>query len=704
MYPDGIRPNRLTISSQREPEIAPTQVPSVPGDTGSPGQALPPTGVDVAGRGYHQAQENLDVFNRTFSSQQVRSDPVLLEMRAGYEQSVKLARAGLKQTIETEIRAGHQREFDARPTGAVYDRSTIDSHGQAIVGRYSDDPQMKADVEAMLAELRTDFEVNSTLDTARAMGDPRKSLAYLRSEIPRLSPEAQKSLAGNDEVRGWKQQLGNSDGKAVASSWSDFKAADPRSLDYEAKRQALHAALENLRENGGDPVYAEAALKGLGAANLNEFVGSFYRIDSGNPSITPGNFDVLKTYFGPLAQLVATADRNGVLPADIKKGLFESSPAELALFLRSSPQTEGMMRDAMRMLIDGPGYTAAGNFAIRQLMVGMDQHPRLMQELLADPKSRGLLFSGSLFAPGPGTDYEQDFARALNVALTPGQGDPATQQKAWTALIKACKEKDKDFLATMKEPIDKAERFRSVIDAHPLIAQVMAEQFKHYLPWAANKQAQKYSNHYPIPPLPGSALKLDDALSLDEVTNFMAAMCSDPKAMKSLIDETTRLFSQGGLAGITPEMLRSPDRLPLQGSLQTDFALFALVLGGVTRADLDEQGRRDAMADVMKTMFMGYALAAVPPGAAPLVDGALSPWSTPASKELANILQRARGGEQIDANAVYDATVEAIQAVVELRVHELAPELKGVADDIRRQFESTVQRKMLEQFLDAKKN
>ena len=232
MYPDGIRPNRLAIPPQSEPETVPNRVPSVPGDAPAPVQASLPTAVDLAGRGYHQAQDNLDVFNRTFSSQEVRNDPVLLEMRAGYEQSVKQARTGLKQAVEAEIKAGYQREFDARPTGAVYDRSTIDSHGQAIAGRYSGDPQTKADVEAIVAEVRLEFEVNSTLDTARAMGDPRKALDYLRSETPKLSPEAQKSLAGNDEVLGWKRELGNADGKAVASAWDDFKATQPGALDY----------------------------------------------------------------------------------------------------------------------------------------------------------------------------------------------------------------------------------------------------------------------------------------------------------------------------------------------------------------------------------------------------------------------------------------------------------------------------------------
>ena len=703
MYPDGIRPNRLVLPQQQDPATAPAQAPASPGaDTALP-QSPAPTGVDVAGRNYHQAQDNLDVFNRTFSSQEIRNDPVLLEMRTGYEQSVKQARTGLKQAVEAEIKAGYQREFEARPTGAVYDESTIDSHGKAMAARYGDDPQMKQDVEAILAEVRLDFEVNSTLDTARAMGDPRKALDYLRSEASKLSPEAQKSLAGNDEVLGWKRELGKLDGEAVARAWREFEAAEPGTSDYDLKRRVLQGALDDLRANAADPAYAEAALKGVGAADFKSFVDGFYRIDSANPNITPGNFDFLKGYFGPLAQVVATADRAGVLPADTKKALFECGPAELALFLRSAPQTEGMMRDAMQMLLNGPGYTPAGNFAIQQLMVGMDQHPRLMQELLADQKSKDLLFGAGLFAPDRGTDYEQDFARALNVALTPGQGDAATQQKAWTALIKDCDDKDWRSYPNGRKDDEKDRGFRSTIDSHPLLARAMAEQFKLYLPWAANQQAREYGDKYPIQPLPGDALKLDAALSADQLKSFIAAMSSDPQALDSLLNETKRLFQQGGLANLTPEMLNSRNRLPLQGQLQADFALFSLVLAGIARADLDELGRRDAMADALKTVVVGYGLAIVPPGAAPFVDIAISPLTTPASKRWADLIQSVTNGEQVDAKTIFESTTAAIRESVDLKVQSIAPELsaderKGMVNDMMGQYESTSLREVLEKY------
>lgn len=694
MYPDGIRPNRLAIPPQSEPETVPNRAPSVPGDAPAPVQASLPTAVDLAGRGYHQAQDNLDVFNRTFSSQEVRNDPVLLEMRAGYEQSVKQARAGLKQAIETEIKTGYQREFDARPTGAVYDESTIDSHGKAMAARYGDDPQMKRDVETILAEVRLEFEVNSTLDTARAMGDPRKALDYLRSETPKLSPEAQKSLAGNDEVLGWKRELGKRDGEAVALAWREFEAAEPGTSDYDLKRRVLQGALDDLRANAADPAYAEAALKGVGAADLKSLVDGFYRIDSANPNITPGNFDFLKDYFGPLAQVVATADRAGALPADTKKALFECGPAELALFLRSAPQTEGMMRDAMQMLLDGPGYTPAGNFAIQQLMVGMDQHPRLMQELLADPKSKDLLFGAGLFAPDRGTPYEQDLARALNVALTPGQGDAATQQKAWTALIKDCDDKDWRAHPKGRKDDEKDAGFRDQINSHPLLARAMAEQFKHYLPWAANQQAQRYAGTHPIPSLPADALRLDGSVSPGQMTNFVAALSSDPLALDSLLKETTRLFQQGGLATMTPDMLKSRDQLALQGRLQVDFALFSLLLGGIARADIDEQGRRDAMADALKTIVMGYLLMALPPLIAPFVDAAVSPVTTPLSKDLADFVQSMANGEQIDAKKVLDLAVKVVHEYVERKIAEIVPdwtygERQTLLNYIMGQFKST---------------
>lgn len=703
MYPDGIRPNRLAIPPQSEPETVPNRAPSVPGDATAPAQASSPTAVDLAGRGYHQAQDNLDVFNRTFGSQEVRNDPVLLEMRAGYEQSVKQARAGLKQAIEAEIKAGFQREFEARPTGAVYGTDTIDSHGQAIAARYADDPQMKKEVEGLVAEVRTDFEVSSTLDTARAMGDPRKALDYLRSETPKLSPEAQKSLAGNEEVLGWKSELGKRDGEAVTRAWREFETAEPGTSDYDLKRRVLEGALGDLRANAADPTYAEAVVKGVGAADLKDFVGGFYRIDSSNPNITPGNFDFLKGYFGPLAQVVATADRAGALPADTKKALFECGPAELALFLRSAPQTEGMMRDAMHMLLNGPGYTPAGNFAIQQLMVGMDQHPRLMQELLADQKASDLLFGSSLFAPDRGTNYEQDFARALNVALTPGQGDPATQQKVWSALIKSSDDKDWRSYPNGRKDDEKDTGFRDLINSHPLLARAMAEQFKNYLPWAANQQAQRYAGTHPIPSLPADALRLDGSLSPGQMTNFVAALSSDPLALDSLLKEATRLFQQGGLASMTPEMLKSRDQLALQGRLQVDFALFSLLLGGIARADIDEQGRRDAMADALKTIVMGYLLITLPPLIAPVVDVALSPVTTPLSKDLADFVQDMANGEQIDAKKILNLAEKVVHEYVKRKIAEIVPdwtdgERRTQVNYIMGQFKSTVFEKVNDEF------
>lgn len=679
--PTGVRPLVLPAKEETPEAPAPREPTSGPA-TGSPEAQK----VDQAAQAYRQAQSNLTDFRNTWTSQQIRNDPDLQQMLSSYRQQVTKAHDAFKQAIEDEIKAGYQAEFDARPTGAVYDTGTIDHYGAAIAERYADDPQLQADVKAAVKEIKVDHEVDSTLATARAMGDTRASLDYLRDAMPGLSAEARSALEGNSEVRGWKESLGKSDGEAVDKAWREYQDSDPARADYFDKREALRKALATLEANGGDAVYAEAALKALGGDTLKEIVNGFYtEIRGDNPYISSGNFDFVSEYFGPLSQLVATADKGGVLPSDIRASLFESNTAELAMFLRSAPQTDAMIKAGMEEALQRSG-TPISDFAIQQLMVGMDAHPEVLQELLANDDARQALLSRNVFGPDRGTDYEQDLARAMNVALAPGQGDPALQQKAWTALIRAGGDSS----------------FRSLVNDYPQLARSMAEQFKVYLPWAANKQAQEYAAQYPIPGLPEGTPKLDASLTVDQLTNFMAVLNSDPQAMHTLLNEAARLFRGGGLAGITPEMLASGNKLELQGKLASDFALYGLVLSGVTRADMDEQDRRDAMADALKTLAVGYATMKLGP-AGPVVDVATSSLTTPASKALADLIQKWTDGQQVNAEDIYNATAGVLRESVDLRLQEIAPDMsanerKAMVNDIVNQFDATTLREMIEEF------
>lgn len=684
--PDGIRPTTLP------PQVSPATPDPTPEALAAPEPASVPVQVspeaqrvDQAAQAYRQAQDNLADFQNTWSARQIRNDPDLQQMHAGYRQQVTRAHDAFKQAIEAEIRAGYQAEFEARPTGAVYDTSAIEHHGAAIAGRYADDPQLRADVVAAAKEIKVDHEVESTLATARAMGDTRASLEYLRGAMPGLSPEARSALEGDGEVRGWKQSLGRSDGEAVDKAWQEYQDADPSRPDYFAKREALRNALARLEENGGDATYARAALEALGGDTLKDIVNGFYTgIRGDNPHIGPGNFDFVRGYFGPLSQLVATADRGGVLPDGIRASLLESNTAELAIFLRSAPQTDAMIRAGMDKALQHAG-TPISDFAIQQLMVGMDAHPQVLQELLANDDTRQALLGRNVFGPDRGTDYQQDLARAMSIALAPGQGDPALQQQAWTALIEAASDPG----------------FRTLVNDHPQLARSMAEQFRTYLPWAANRQAQEYGQ-YPVPDLPEGTPTLDPNLTVDQLTNFMALLNSDPQAMQTLLDEAARLLRDGALAGITPAMLAGDRKLELQGQLARDFGLYALVLSGVTRADIDEQDRRDAMADALKTLVVGYATMPLGPYG-PVVDVATSQLTTPESKAMADLIQRWTDGQQVDAEDIYEATTAAVRENVDQRLQQIAPHMDegervALRNDIVAQFEATTLREMIEEF------
>ena len=688
-YPDGVLPTRVQpqpqlLPTEKQPTpAAPTEREPAPGPAPASAEAQ---AVDQAAQAYRQAQNNLHDFQHTWSARQIRNDPDLQQMLSSYRQQVTRAHGAFRQAIEDEIKAGYQAEYDARPTGAVYDAETIRHYGAAIADRYAGDPQLKAKVEAAVGDIKVDHEVESALSIARAVDDPRAALEYLREATPTLSAEARAALEGNGEVHGWKESLGTDDGEAVAKAWQEYRDADPSRADYFAKREALREALTALGENSGDATYAEAALQALGGDTLENIVNGFYgEIRGDNPYIDAGNFAFVREYFGPLSQLVATADRGGTLPGDIRESLFESNTAELAMFLRSAPQTDALLRAGMDKALQQAG-SPVSDFAIQQLMVGMDTHPAVLQALLADDGARRALLDRNVFGPDRGTDYEHDLARALDVALAPGQGDPATRQQAWTALVRASGDAG----------------FRSLVDDYPQLARSMAGQFTVYLPWAANRQAQEYAGQYPVPGLPEGTPALDGNPTVDQLTDFMAALNSDPEARKTLLNESARLLRGGGLAGITPEMLASGNRLDLQGRLAGDFALHALVLAGVTRADIDEDDRAAAMADALKTLAVGYATMALG-SAGPIVDVATSPLTTPAARAFADLIQQWTDGEQVNAEDIYNATAAAVRESVDMRLREVAPDMgaderKALVNDIVNQFDATALREMIEEF------
>lgn len=486
---------------------------------------------------------------------------------------------------------------------------------------------------------------------------------------------------------------GTRDGDALKAAWEEFQKSIGMS-DYAQARRRFLDALKAAGRNVYDPEYATAFLKSLGADGLTDLIGRFLDLDVTNPYMTEGNFAFFKEALGPLALMVASADKAGTLPEDIRKKILGMNVVELSLFMRMAPQSDQLVLDAMRSILKSAG-SVHGDQALANMMPLLKDHPKVLQELLADKRSFEAIFSNSVIVRD--RKYFENLAAALEVALSPGAGDPALQQKAWAALIRAGGDKS----------------FRNTVNAHPELARAMAKNFAPYLRWAANKQAQEFGARYQltIPGLPPGTPALDPSLTVGDVTGFMAVLASDPAALKTLADEGQRLLREGGtFKMITPESIAGGlDDTALQAAVAEDQAVMALLLGGLQRADMDETARRDATADLLKSLVVGYATAPMKLYG-PVVDVATGQWTTPASKAFADwIHQKVLDDEQIDSEELYQKFKDVYSETIINHLvsqNERLPEgrrkspdqLKAMANQIVFQYEAQGLRKMVEEF------
>lgn len=120
-------------------------------------------------------------------------------VQADAAHSTPETRAELKAAVKAEMQSRYQAEFDARPTGAVYDAKAIDGYGRSIAERYADNPAARAGIEAVSKDIRIDHEVEFTVMVANA-GDPKSVVAILKDQWSKISPEAQQRLSTSVEL------------------------------------------------------------------------------------------------------------------------------------------------------------------------------------------------------------------------------------------------------------------------------------------------------------------------------------------------------------------------------------------------------------------------------------------------------------------------------------------------------------------------
>ncbi|UZW60905.1 LysM peptidoglycan-binding domain-containing protein [Lysobacter enzymogenes] len=175
-------------------------------------------------------------------------------VQADAAHSTPETRAELKAAVKAEMQSRYQAEFDARPTGAVYDAKTIDGYGRSIAERYADDPAARAGIEAVSKDIRVDHEVEFTVMVANA-GDPKSVVAILKDQWSKISPEAQQRLSTSIEL-----------GKLINEKIEPYVAEPFKGVDSGGDPKALMApaneASRRLAEltDGLPPALAQAVV------------------------------------------------------------------------------------------------------------------------------------------------------------------------------------------------------------------------------------------------------------------------------------------------------------------------------------------------------------------------------------------------------------------------------------------------------------
>lgn len=481
---------------------------------------------------------------------------------------------------------------------------------------------------------------------------------------------------------------------ALNKAWDEYQKSMGLS-DYPQKRQAFLDALKKYGAQVHDPEFATAFLKQFGAEKLQTLIQTF--MDTGRPDnryLVHGNYEFWKETLGPLATMVGVSDKAGMLPDDFRKKLLETDVGTLSVFLRMAPQSERMARDVFKIAWDRR-HTPDGKLAMTQIPEILSHHPKFGQEILANDEHRKWLLDSSNWTTYK--DYGTSLGPLFRTTLAPGAGDPALQQKIWPEIIRKAND----------------EGFRGLINKSPDVARALAENFRPYLTWAADKQGRDFAKdlNLPFKPLPNGTPTLDNGLSLDDIKNFMGMVNTDDQARNILLAEARKLLENGqGMRMITPEVIKNGalEDIHLQAALAKDQGLLALMLAGVQRAGIDGDNRRAQTADALKGLTVGF-LTMPAKAAGPVVDVGTSGVTTPAFKWLTDKYFDAVGDKEYDPEEFYNDFKKAYreQTLQYLRDQaSLLPpadrpsedELQGMANQLDAHFRAQGGEAMLKEF------
>ncbi|MBM0107247.1 hypothetical protein JM946_21125 [Steroidobacter sp. S1-65] len=264
-----------------------------------------------------------------------RTDAAVLK----YQQSpTPEALAELKAAIHAEMQARYAEEFRARPTGAVYDASTINHYGSSIAGRYGNDPATVKVINGAVDELRVEHEVDFTLRVAAGGGDAQAVINILDSQWQSLSPEARAQLSTSPElatlmrerVEPWVaepyanfQDNGDPKAKIQPANEASRRLAELTSgLPPELAAAVVTQNLDTIMKIAEvKPMYAGEKYGGSSYTNMARVVGSL----GDSPAAQQLISDIAMTYLAhssewrgqwvPLSENISNSIRDGASPA-----------------------------------------------------------------------------------------------------------------------------------------------------------------------------------------------------------------------------------------------------------------------------------------------------------------------------------------------------------------------------------------------------
>ncbi|SDX93565.1 hypothetical protein [Lysobacter enzymogenes] len=269
--------------------------------------------------------------------------------------STQQTRAELKAAVKAEMQARYQAEFDARPTGAVYDTNAIDAYGRSIADRYADNPAARAGIEAVSKDIRIDHEVEFTVMVANA-GDPKSVANILKDQWSKISPEARERLSTSVELgklinekiepyvaEPFKGVDGGGDPKALREPANEASRRLAELVDGLPPELAQAVVTQNIdtvmRITEVKPMYAGEKFGGSSYANLAKVAEAL----GDSPAGLSLRSDIAASYVGhssdwrgqgiPFQENIANAIRDGIGPGlalDMAKQLQAKGENELA--------------------------------------------------------------------------------------------------------------------------------------------------------------------------------------------------------------------------------------------------------------------------------------------------------------------------------------------------------------------------------------